>query len=317
MEINKQFAEDVREGLSSEPKYLHSKYFYDEIGDSLFQEIMALEEYYLTDCELEIFNKQKADILYHFYTDKKIFDLIEFGSGDGLKTKVILEHFIEKKIKFNYIPIDISPFILENLSEDLQTKLPELNIHPICDDYFHALEELNKVDFNKKIILFLGSNIGNFRGDNAIPFLKHLHADMREGDKLFIGFDLKKDPTVILDAYNDEKGITAEFNYNLLERINKELGGNFDRDSFSHYPTYNPVTGETKSYLVSLKEQSVQIDQLSQSFSFDKWEPVFTEVSQKYSLHDIHHLAEHSGFRIEKNFFDSRNYFTDSLWILK
>ena len=317
MEFNKQFAEDVREGLSSEPKFLHSKYFYDEVGDDLFQQIMSLDEYYLTDCELEIFHNQKEKILSYFSNGGEIFELIEFGSGDGYKTKVLLEFFIEKKVKFNYIPIDISPSVLETLSEDLKKNIPELNVYPICDDYFHALEELNKVDFNKKVILFLGSNIGNFRGDNAIPFLKHLHADMRQDDQLFIGFDLKKDPQIILDAYNDKKGITREFNYNLLDRINKELGGNFDRDSFSHYPTYNPVTGETKSYLVSLKSQTVWVEILSQSFSFEKWEPIFMEISQKYSLHDIQHLAKHSGYKIEKNFFDSRNYFTDSLWVLK
>ena len=317
MDFNTRFAEDVREGLSSKPKYLHSKYFYDEVGDELFQQIMSLDEYYLTDCELEIFNIQKEEILPYFSNGDEVFDLIEFGSGDGYKTKILLEYFIEEKVKFNYIPIDISKSILETLSKDLKKNLPDLDIYPICDDYFHALEELNKVDFNKKVILFLGSNIGNFRGDDAIPFLKHLHADMREKDQLFIGFDLKKDPHVILDAYNDKKGITREFNYNLLDRINTELGGNFDRESFSHYPTYNPVTGETQSYLVSLKAQIVWIDVLSQSFSFEEWEPIFMEISQKYSLFDIQHLAQHSGFKIEKNFFDSRNYFADSLWILK
>jgi dimethylhistidine N-methyltransferase len=317
MDYNLQFAEDVREGLSSEPKHLHSKYFYDEVGDNLFQQIMTLDEYYLTDCELEIFNNQKDKILSCFSEGDEIFDLIEFGSGDGYKTKVLLEFFTQNRIQFKYIPVDISSSVLEILYNDLKINLPELDIHPVCDDYFHALEELNKVDFNKKVILFLGSNIGNFRGDNAIPFLKHLHADMRAGDQLFIGFDLKKDPQIILDAYNDKKGITREFNYNLLDRINKELGGNFDRNSFSHYPSYNPVTGETKSYLVSLKSQIISIDVLSQSFSFEKWEPVFMEVSQKYSLHNIRHLADHSGYKVKKNFFDSKKYFTDSLWILK
>ena len=317
MKFNNQFAEDVREGLSSEPKYLHSKYFYDEIGDSLFQQIMCLDEYYLTDCELEIFNTQKDEILSHFSQGNGVFDLIEFGSGDGYKTKILLEYFIENKVKFNYLPIDISRGVLESLTYDLKKNLPALDIHPICDDYFHALEELNKVDFNKKVILFLGSNIGNFRGDDAIPFLKHIQADMKENDQLFIGFDLKKDPQVILDAYNDKKGITREFNYNLLDRINKELGGNFNRDKFNHYPTYNPVTGETKSYLISMERQTIWIDRLAQSFSFKKWEPVFMEVSQKYSLKDIKHLANYSGFKVEKNFYDKRKYFADSLWILK
>jgi dimethylhistidine N-methyltransferase len=317
MKFINQFAEDVRVGLSSEPKYLHSKYFYDEIGDSLFQQIMELEEYYLTDCESEIFRTHEDEILSHFSKGIEIFDLIEFGSGDGYKTKILLKYFLRKKVKFNYLPVDISPGILVSLTNDLKKNLPSLNIHPICDDYFHALEELNKVDFNKKVILFLGSNIGNFRRDDAIPFLKHLQADMRKNDLLLIGFDLKKDPKIILDAYNDKKGITREFNYNLLDRINKELGGNFNRDKFNHYPTYNPVTGETHSYLVSMESQTIWIDRLSQSFSFEQWEPVFMEVAQKYSLKDIKHLANHSGFKVVKNFYDKRKYFTDSLWILK
>jgi len=316
MEHTERFAEDVREGLSSEPKYLHSKYFYDEIGDDLFQQIMELEEYYLTDCEAEIFESQKNVILQYFSNGVEVFDLIEFGAGDGLKTKILLNHFVDNNINFNYIPIDISNSVLSSLTQDLNNNLPELNIKPICDDYFHALEELNKVDYNKKVILFLGSNIGNFRGDDAIPFLKHLRADMKEKDQLFIGFDLMKDPKVILVAYNDKKGITSEFNFNLLDRINKDLGGNFNRKNFSHYPSYNPVTGETKSYLISLKNQTVRIEELSQSFTFKKWEPVFTEISQKYSLRDIKHFAKHSGFKVEKNFLDQKKYFVDSLWHL-
>jgi len=316
MEHLERFAEDVREGLSSEPKYLHSKYFYDEVGDYIFQQIMDLEEYYLTDCEAQIFESQKNEILQYFSNEEEIFDLIEFGAGDGYKTKILLNQFVKNNVNFNYIPIDISKSVLNGLTKDLNNTLPGLEIKPICDDYFHALEELNKVDFNKKVILFLGSNIGNFSGDNAIPFLKHLGADMNKKDQLFIGFDLMKDPKAILDAYNDKKGITSEFNLNLLDRINKELEGNFIRNNFSHYPTYNPVTGETKSYLISLENQRVWIEGLSQSFTFEKWEPIFTEISQKYNLRDIEHLAYHSGFKVEKNFFDHRKYFVDSLWHL-
>jgi len=312
----KRFADDVREGLSSEPKFLHSKYFYDEAGDFLFQRIMGLEEYYLTDCELEIFEENKERLLQYFSSDSEIFDLIEFGSGDGLKTKILLKHFVQKNAGFNYIPIDISSSALIGLTADLDETLPDLNVNPICDDYFHALEELNKVDFNKKIILFLGSNIGNFRGDNAIPFLKHLRADMNKNDLLFIGFDLVKNPRIILDAYNDSEGITKEFNFNLLDRINKELGGNFLRKNFSHYPSYNPITGETNSYLVSLVDQTVWIESLAQSFAFEKWEPIFTEVSQKYRMRDIVHLANHSGFKVLDNFFDRKEYFVNSLWQL-
>jgi uncharacterized SAM-dependent methyltransferase len=173
-----QFAEDVRVGLSSEPKFLHSKYFYDKKGDELFQKIMELDEYYLTNSEFEIFEEHKDQIRMFFTEGDKMFDLIEFGAGDGYKTKILIKHFLDEGVDFNYVPVDISSNVLKDLGSDLKQNFPELKIKPICDDYFHALEELNKVDVNKKIILFLGSNIGNFKGDNAIPFLKHLCADM-------------------------------------------------------------------------------------------------------------------------------------------
>jgi len=315
--MNIQFAEDVREGLSSEPKYLLSKYFYDKRGDELFQKIMGLDEYYLTNSEYEIFDQHKERIRLLFSEDNRTIDLIEFGAGDGYKTKVLLRYFLDEKVDFKYIPIDISSNILKDLVADLNQNFTSLKIQPICDDYFHALEELNKVDANKKIILFLGSNIGNFKGDNAIPFLKHLGADMTSQDRLLIGFDLKKDPEVIMDAYSDSKGITSEFNYNLLKRINNELEANFNIENFSHFPTYDPVTGEMKSYLISRIKQTVNILKLNQTFNFEAWEPIFMEISQKYSMKDIEHLALHSGFKVSENFFDTKNYFVNSLWHLR
>lgn len=315
--MNKQFARDVKEGLSSESKFLLSKYFYDTCGDEIFQQIMSMEEYYLTDCEYEIFRQQKRNILPMFSPEGDKFDLVEFGAGDGIKTKILIDYFYSNGVSFRYLPIDISGHILNELTASLKVKFPHLEILPLCDDYFHALENLNKSDVTRKIILFLGSNIGNFRGDNAIPFLRHLHADMSEKDKIMIGFDLKKDPNIILNAYNDNKGITRKFNLNLLERINRELGGNFNPVNFKHYATYNPVSGEAKSFLISQIDHEVRIDALKQIFHIAKWEPIFMEISQKYDLSDITRLAVRSGFVVEKNFFDSRKYFTDSLWTLK
>jgi L-histidine N-alpha-methyltransferase len=315
--MDHQFAEDVRTGLSSEPKYLQSKYFYNEAGDKLFQRIMELEEYYLTNSEYDIFDHQKSDLLKYFSTDGGRFELIEFGAGDGLKTKILIEFFLTREVDFSYVPVDISASVLNGLTSALGESYPTLHIHPVCDDYFHALEELNRADFGKKVILFLGSNIGNFRENQAIPFLRHLAAEMNSCDHLLIGFDLKKDPEVILQAYNDRQGITRDFNLNLLARINAELNADFDLSKFRHFPTYNPQTGEAISYLVSLEYQKVNIKALKQIFYFDPWEPIFMEVSQKYSLADIERLAVNSGFRVAQNFFDSRNFFTDSLWVLK
>ena len=315
--MDKQFAEDVRTGLSSDPKYLQSKYFYNEAGDKLFQQIMDLEDYYLTNAEYDIFDRKKQELLKHFSPDGQRFDLIEFGAGDGLKTKVLIEYFLQQNVDFSYNPIDISANVLYQLSSTLAASFPDLRINPICDDYFHALEELNQTYLEKKVILFLGSNIGNFRGDHSIPFLRHLAADMSPRDKLLIGFDLKKDPEIILRAYNDRQGITRNFNLNLLVRVNEELDADFDLSKFKHYPTYNPQTGEAISYLVCLESHQVTIKGLNQTFFFNEWEPVFMEVSQKYSLNDIERLAMNSGFSVVKNFFDVRDYFADSLWILQ
>jgi L-histidine Nalpha-methyltransferase len=315
--MDEQFAADVLKGLSSTPKYLLSKYFYNEKGDKLFQKIMNLDEYYLTRAEYDIFEKHKPELLEHFSKNGKRFDLIEFGAGDGYKTKVLIEYFLAQKAQFTYIPIDISENALNELSTTFIRNFPLLQINPLNDDYFHALEELNAVDFDRKVILFLGSNIGNFNEEQAIPFLSNFAADMTSDDSLLIGFDLMKDPEIILRAYNDPQGVTREFNLNLLSRINEELDGEFDLDAFKHYPTYNPQTGETDSYLVSIKNQEVWIGALEKVFHFDEWEPVHMEVSRKYSLRDIDRLATKSGFRVEKNFFDNNGYFTDSLWVLK
>jgi uncharacterized SAM-dependent methyltransferase len=163
-------------------------------------------------------------------------------------------------------------------------------------------------------LLFLGSNIGNFSRDQALVFFRHLRDVMNLGDLLFIGFDLQKDPHVIVPAYDDAAGVTAAFNLNLLKRINRELGGDFDVSKFTHYANYRPIEGSARSFLISREEQTVSINALGRSFKFDQWEAVFMEISQKYSLRMISELASESGFAIKQNFFDSRNYYCDSLW---
>ncbi|MGD1957342.1 MAG: L-histidine N(alpha)-methyltransferase [Fulvivirga sp.] len=309
--MNQQFAKDVLNGLNADPKTLPSKYFYDKKGDSLFQEIMALEEYYLTRSEYEVFKTNKGALTKTFLSDVEKFRLIEFGAGDGYKTKVLLNHFLQENVEFEYLPIDISGNVLNQLESDLKRELPDLKVRPIQDDYFHALEKIENGS-TRSVVLFLGSNIGNFRHKKAIEFLTELHARLKPNDLLLIGFDLKKDPKTILNAYNDDKGVTRAFNINLLHRINNELDANFDTSKFVHYPVYNPLTGTTKSFLVSTTAQTVEI--MDAAINFDAWEAIHTEVSQKYSLKDIKRLAEESQFSVVRNFLDTRNYFVDSVW---
>ncbi len=309
-QVESSFAKDILAGLQATPKKLSSKYFYDEQGDKLFQAIMQMPDYYLTYCEYEIFDTHRQAILKRIGDEP--FDLIELGAGDGYKTKVLLRHFLFKDADFTYRPIDISENVLLELENDLKSNLPELEVECLPGDYFRMLEKLSASSKRKKVILFIGANIGNLTRERAADFLSQLQQSMNKGDLLLLGIDLKKDPQTILNAYNDPEGITAAFNLNLLQRMNRELGANFDVDAFKHWETYNPVTGETKSYIVSKKKQSVEL--LDTVVHFDAWEAIDVELSQKYSVREIEMLAQQSGFKVIEHFFDKRHYFADTLW---
>jgi dimethylhistidine N-methyltransferase len=311
-----QFAADVLAGLSARPKHLSSKYFYDDEGSRLFQEIMKLPEYYLTACELEIFREQTAEIFRSFADGSNAFDLIELGAGDGTKTAVLIDHFLKQDAKISYSPIDISQVALDTLASRFSNEFPSLEMRPRQGDYFRILRSLKNVGGRRKILLFLGSNIGNFSREQSVTFFRDLHAVMSADDLLFIGFDLAKDPHVIANAYDDSQGVTAAFNLNLLTRINRELGGSFDLRKWSHYAVYRPLERAARSFLISREQQCVQIDALDRCFDFERWEAVFMEISQKYSVPMIEGFAADSGFQIKKNFFDSKEYYCDSLWQL-
>lgn len=308
-----QFATDVHEGLSAPNKFLSSRYFYDAAGDKIFQQIMSMPEYYLTQCEYEIFDTCKEAILKAIQPSGK-FNLVELGAGDGYKTKVLLQHFINAKANFEYYPVDISGDVLDELSADLSERWPTLKVSPLNNEYFSALDRLNEMEECPKVILFLGSNMGNFTPERAQTFFSKLQQAMNPGDKLMIGVDLKKDPRTILRAYDDAAGITRSFNLNLLKRINRELGGNFNIDNWEHYPSYDPFTGECRSYLMSKVKQEVYIAATDATYSFKHSEPVHMEISRKYSLEDLERLAEKTGFTVEQHFLDSKEYFVDTLW---
>jgi dimethylhistidine N-methyltransferase len=309
-----QFAQDVLDGLMSTPRSLSSKYFYDDEGSRLFRQIMELPEYYLTRSEFEIFTEQADDIFKAFANGSNAFDLIELGAGDGTKTAVLVSKFLEHNAAITYSPIDISQEALDALSSKFTAEFPTLKMETRRGDYFRILETLKNAGGRRKVLLFLGSNIGNFRREQSVDFFRQLRAVMNENDLLFVGFDLLKDPHVIVRAYDDSKGVTAAFNLNLLRRVNRELGANFDLDKWSHYAIYRPVECAARSFLISRESQSVRIDALDRAFEFEPWEAVFMEISQKYDLRDINDLARESGFDVKQNFFDSKNYYCDSLW---
>ena len=309
------FAQDVINGLQQSPKRLSSKYFYDDKGSEIFQQIMRMESYYLTDAELEIFTEQGDALVQACAPDGSPFRLVEFGAGDGLKTMVLIRHLLDRGIKVIYTPIDISGAAIKGLVHACGNAFPGLTVEPLQGDYFTALDRLvASGDTQRKVILFLGSNIGNFSRAAALTFLAAVRNHMNQQDRLLIGFDLKKDPHIILSAYDDPGGITREFNLNLLDRINRELGANFDRSHWRHFANYDPMTGETKSYLVSTRDQVVHFAQLGTEVSFLAWEPIWMELSQKYDDGMIRDLAQSSGFQYLEGIHDSRHYFVEAIW---
>lgn len=307
----------VETGLSSTPKRLPSWLFYDEVGDKIFQAIMRSPAYYLTACEFDILQHQKEKIWHHIAKDKEPFKLVELGAGDGTKTEVLLKYFLSKPLPFTYVPVDVSVAVLEQLQQRLNKSMPDLDILLENKLYQEALNDLKSNHEERKLIMFLGANIGNFKVEDAIKFVKNLTGSMNETDLLLIGFDLKKDPRLIQAAYDDSEGITREFNLNLLSRINREFGGQFKTESFSHYPYYDPETGVTKSFLVSKWKQDVFIEVLDREIHFDKNEIIHTEVSQKYDLKMIQQLAMQNDLEVVDVLYDKNEYFADVMFRLK
>lgn len=307
-----QFLHDVIKGLSAPKKYLESKYFYDAKGDELFRDIMNCPEYYLTNCEMEIFTTQTAALAGSFTNELEAFDVVELGAGDATKSIHLLRELVANKVPFTYYPVDISSDVISLLHRELPAQLPNLSIHGLNGEYFTMLEKARSLTQKTKVVLFLGSNIGNVPIEGAQKFCEQLRKSLSPGDVVLIGFDLQKDPQTILNAYNDKGGFTRDFNLNLLRRINRELSGNFDLNGFIHYPNYDPGTGACKSYLVSVKDQQVEV--ADRSFYFEKHEPVFMEVSQKYTVAQTDELAMQSGFTPVKHFYDSKKWFLDAMW---
>lgn len=307
-------AEDVWSGLTAHPKYIASKYFYDDRGSKIFREIMRMPEYYITDAEAEIFGIHKSDIARQFCNSCKSVDLVELGAGDGAKTRILLEYMYSNNISFRYVPVDISEEANRLLTNSLGNRFPGIRIEEKTGDYFDMLGELSREYTSRKVIMFLGSNLGNYSYSESVEFLKKVSSMMSSRDKLFLGLDLKKDPEIIRRAYDDATGHTRDFNLNLLERFNRELDADFNIRHFRHSPVYDPRTGTAKSYLVSTREQSVRFDAIDKEIHFENGEAIFTEMSQKYDLELIRLLAAEAGFVVEKNYFDTQHYFVNSLW---
>lgn len=306
------FAADVLAGLSMTPRQLSSKYFYDDIGSQLFQKITAHPDYYPTRKELEIFQAIQHQLPKLFDTRGPV-EIIELGVGDGHKTRLLLEGFLEAGHQVRYTPIDISWQAMALLEANLP-RHEALQVEGIVGEYIDALNRVEQHAGRQRIVLFLGSNIGNFDLPGSTSFLQRIRARLATGDHLLLGFDLKKDISVLTRAYNDSAGYTREFNLNLLRRINRELDADFDIDSFDHIGIYNPVMGAMESYLIATRAMEVSIKALAASFHFSPYEPIHTEYSFKYHEDDIEGLCTSADFSIVRHFTDPQRYFLDSLW---
>ncbi|MEQ9365266.1 MAG: L-histidine N(alpha)-methyltransferase [Leptospirales bacterium] len=311
-DLKQAFEKDVIAGLSAAEKRIPSRYFYDDEGSRIFQEIMDLPEYYPTDCEHEILAANAGRISGIMGADQP-FRLVELGAGDGRKTRLLLDRFTGDDLGFEYVPIDISEGAMGEMIDSVVRDYPEMNATGLVCEYNHGLSFL-KADQKRNLVLFLGSSIGNFTFEQAHRFCRGLRDILNPGDYLLIGFDLRKEMDVLIPAYSDSRGVTARFNLNLLERINRELGADFDLQQFSHFATYNVHSGAMESYLLSRVKQTVRIKHLDREFDFDPWEPLHTEYSWKYLSADVEDLARSNDFQTVGMFYDERRYFLNALW---
>jgi len=305
------FERDVCRGLGRTPKALSSMYFYDARGSELFRRIMELPEYYVTGVEREIVEQHGARIVAPLLdADCEVIDL---GAGDGLKARILLQHFRTASGAVRYLPVDVSVDSLRTVLAVTHKQQPWLPSQGIVADYAGAIRWLGEHDpWRRRLVLLLGSNIGNLARAPARRFFRSLRRALRPGDHVLVGFDLVKDVDVLQAAYDDSAGVTAEFNLNLLRRINRELDGDFRLDRFRHFAAFSPLHGAMESYLVSTTEQSVRV--AGQRFHFEPWEAIRTEMSCKYRIAEVSAFASDAGFVEVEHYFDERRFFVDALF---
>jgi dimethylhistidine N-methyltransferase len=297
------FQAEVLRGLRRPVKELPCKYFYDEEGARLFEEICDLDEYYPTRTELAIMRRQVADMASRL--GPRCF-LIEYGSGSGIKTRLLLDHLPEPAA---YVPVDISGEQLARSAQALAARYPGLEVLPVCADFTRPLRLPHaQRPAARRAVYFPGSTIGNFGPGQAVALLGGMAQRCARGGGLLIGVDLKKDARILEPAYNDRKGVTAAFNLNLLRRINCELGADFRLDRYRHHAFYNAERGRIEMHLVSLEAQAVCIGPAR--FSLAKGESIRTECSYKYSLDEFRALAAAAGLEVEQVWTDEQQLFS-------
>jgi len=307
--IEKTFAEEISSSLNGGSKFINPKFFYDKKGSDLFEKICSLPEYYPTRIEISILKKLQPELF--SYIDEN-FRLVELGSGTSVKTRLILDILTKLQNTIDYFPIDISEILTES-SEQLLKDYDGLHITGIIDTYEGGLKFLKDFDDKKNLIIFLGSSFGNFSPNDGYKFLQKINSTMKSGDLFLIGLDLVKDKQILESAYDDSQGVTAEFNLNILSRINNELDADFNLKNFSHHAIYNEKEQRIEMYLKSLVNQSIIISKSNLLLNLEKDELILTEHSHKYKLSQICELLDSARFEIKHTWLDDNKQFSLTL----
>ena len=303
--LDKTFVEELSSSLNQKQKSIHPKFFYDKKGSKLFEKICKLTEYYLTRTEISILTQLHDKLPAHLNGE---FRLVELGSGSSQKTRLLISILEGLHKQIEYFPIDISK-ILKESTTTLLDDYENLRMTGIIDNYESGLDFVKNYDDKKNLIVFLGSSFGNFDYEPGLRFLDKINSSMKDGDLFLIGLDLVKDKDVLEQAYNDSHGITAQFNLNVLSRINSELDSNFNVNKFAHHAVYNEEENRVEIYIRSLENQIVNITKAGITLEMKQGELIHTENSYKYTIPKIKEMFSSTGFRIRDMWFDEKRYF--------
>ncbi len=305
-----EFGEDVIAGLSLPQKKLPCRWLYDRRGSELFEQITLLPEYYPTRTETGILKEHAPDIATMIGTDAVI---VEYGAGAATKTRLLLDAL---SVPRAYIPIDISKDFLKDVEQDLRADYPDIDVHGIAGDFLDPALELNAPRHAGPTVgFFPGSTIGNMSDDEIVTFLTATHQTLGDNRAFLIGFDLKKDPDILIPAYDDAAGITAAFNLNIISRVNRELSGTFDLACFDHEARWNEEKSRIEMHLVSTTDQTAEV--LGQPFRFRKDETIHTENSRKFDLDAFSTLVKTANWQVAHIWFDPKHYFAVALMTVK
>ena len=295
----------ARDGLSASCKRLPSWLFYDEAGSALFERITELPEYYLTRTERAIFESYAGEIL---QAAGPSLTLVELGAGTATKTCILIEELLQRQPRALFYPIDVSPSALQQAERLLGSQFPQLRVNPIVSDYTSGVEALSRIS-GRKLVLYIGSSIGNFEPDASVVMLRRIRRSMTSGDAFLLGTDMVKSSKVVLPAYDDAQGVTAEFNKNILARLNRELDADFDLAAFHHVAVWNKRCSRMEMHLESIAAQNVFLAAIDMDVPFAAGERIHTENSYKYTAEMVDTILRESGFKLEQSWFDRQAWF--------